>query len=113
MDAPGLRWIKMLPTSRPTQDHNRPYRAGRSPDWIQGEEPTPSVPRKGKGSILSNDDKDAFDLWWEWADKPIDNVLMIEAAIHDTVMALPPVERLDRAKVNEEVRKSGVPKATE
>jgi hypothetical protein len=52
----------------------------------------------------------------------------IDAAIHDAVMALPPEERFDHAKVNEAVRDSpklgplrpagsedlyGVPKATE
>ena len=37
--------------------------------------------------------KDAFDLWWEWADKPVDNKPTIEAAIYDAVMALPPDER--------------------
>jgi hypothetical protein len=36
---------------------------------------------------------------------------MIDAAIHDAVMALPPDERRDRAKVNEAVH--GVPRATE
>jgi hypothetical protein len=40
--------------------------------------------------------KDAFDLWWEWADKPVDNKPTIGAAIYD---ALPPDERRDRAKV--------------
>jgi hypothetical protein len=52
-----------------------------------------------------NDNRDAFDLWWEWAEKPVDSMLMIDAAIHDAVMALPPDERRDRAKVNEAVRK--------
>jgi hypothetical protein len=51
-----------------------------------------------------NDNKDAFDLWWEWAEKPLDSPLTIDAAIHDAVMALPPDERRDRAKVNEAVR---------
>jgi hypothetical protein len=75
-----------------------------------------------------NDNKDAFDLWWEWADKPLDSPLTISAEIHDAVMALPPDERRDRAKVNEAVRDGialgplrpagsadpyGVPKATE
>jgi hypothetical protein len=74
------------------------------------------------------DDKDAFDLWWEWAEKPLDSMLTIDAAIHEAVMALPPDERRDRAKVNEAVRDGlglgplrpagsgdlyGVPKATE
>ncbi len=55
-------------------------------------------------------------------------MLTIDAAIHDAVMALPPDERRDRAKVNEAVRDGlklgplrpagsedlyGVPKATE
>jgi hypothetical protein len=48
--------------------------------------------------------KDAFDLWWEWADKPVDNKPTIDAAIYDAVMALPPDERRDRAKVNVAVR---------
>jgi hypothetical protein len=43
--------------------------------------------------------KDAFDLWWEWADKPVDNKPTIDAAIYDAVMALPPDERRDREKV--------------
>jgi hypothetical protein len=48
--------------------------------------------------------KDAFDLWWEWAEKPADSHLTIQAEIHEAVMALPPEERRDRAKVNEAVR---------
>ena len=43
-------------------------------------------------------------LWWEWAEKPVDSMLTIDAAIHDAVMALPPDERRDRAKVKEAVR---------
>jgi hypothetical protein len=48
--------------------------------------------------------KDAFDLWWEWADKPVDNKPTIDAAIYDAVMALPRDERRDREKVNAAVR---------
>jgi hypothetical protein len=59
---------------------------------------------------------------------PVDNKPTIDAAIYDAVMALPPDERRDRAKVNEAVREGvrlgparaagtadqhGVPKATE
>jgi hypothetical protein len=51
-----------------------------------------------------SDNKDAFDLWWEWADKPVDNKPTIDAAVYDAVMALPPDERRDRAKVNAAVR---------
>jgi hypothetical protein len=74
------------------------------------------------------DSKDAFDLWWQWAEKPLDNPLTISAAIHEAVMALPPDERRDRDKVNAAVSdclalgelrpagsadQYGVPKATE
>ncbi len=65
---------------------------------------------------------------WEWAEKPLDSPLTIDAEMHDAVMALQPDERRDRAKVNEAVRDGlrlgplrpagsadlyGVPKATE
>ena len=65
---------------------------------------------------------------WEWAEKPLDSPLTIDAEVHDAVMALPPDERRDRAKVNEAAREGlrlgplrpagsadlyGVPKATE
>ena len=88
--------------------------------------------RSEKQSSISNvadmTEKDAFDLWWEWADKPVDNKPTIDAAVYDAVMALPPDERRDRAEVNEAVREGlrlgplrpagsadlyGVPKATE
>jgi hypothetical protein len=45
-------------------------------------------------------EKDAFDRWWEWAEKPLDSPLIIDAEMHEAVMALPPDERRDRAKVN-------------
>ena len=50
------------------------------------------------------DEKDAFDLWWEWTEKPLGSTLMIPAEIHNAVMAMPPEERHDRAKVNAAVR---------
>ena len=34
-----------------------------------------------------NDNKGAFDLWWEWAERPVESMPMIDAAIHDAVMA--------------------------
>ena len=49
-------------------------------------------------------DKDAFDLWWEWAEKPVDSMLTIDATIRDAIMALRPDEWRDRAKVNKAVR---------
>jgi hypothetical protein len=54
--------------------------------------------------VMKDPKKDAFDLWWEWAEKPLDSPLMIDAAIHEAVMALPPDERRDRMKVNQAVR---------
>jgi hypothetical protein len=56
----------------------------------------------GKRFVM--DQKDAFDRWWEWVIKPVDSTLTIPAEIHEAVMALPPEERCDRAKVNEAVR---------
>jgi hypothetical protein len=52
------------------------------------------------------DNKDTFNLWWEWAEKPVDSGLTIQAEIHEAIMALPPEERRDREKVNEAVRDS-------
>jgi hypothetical protein len=53
--------------------------------------------------------KDAFDLWWEWAEKPLDSTLTIPAEIHDAVMTLTPDERRDRALVNQMVREGKGP----
>jgi hypothetical protein len=44
--------------------------------------------------------KDAFDQFWEWADKPADSDLKIPDNLHHAVMALPPADRFDREKVN-------------
>jgi len=49
--------------------------------------------------------KDAFDLWWQWAEKSPESMLMIDGDIHYPVMELPPEDRRDRAKVNEAVRR--------
>jgi hypothetical protein len=49
-------------------------------------------------------DKDAFDQWWEWANKASLSRLAIPPEIHDAVMLLTPDERMDRATVNEAVR---------
>ena len=46
--------------------------------------------------------KDAFEQWWEWANKPFSDIATIPAEIDEPVMALPPE---DRAKVNEAVRR--------
>jgi hypothetical protein len=52
--------------------------------------------------------KDAFDQWWEWANKPFSDMATIPAEIHHAVMALPPEDRHDRAKVNEAVRRQSI-----
>jgi len=49
--------------------------------------------------------KDAFDLWCQWAEKPVESMLTIPADIYNPVMALSEEERHDRAKVNEAVRR--------
>jgi hypothetical protein len=49
---------------------------------------------------------DAFDRWWQWAQKPLDSPLTIPAEIHHAVTSLPPQDRCDRIKVNEAVRKT-------
>jgi hypothetical protein len=53
--------------------------------------------------------KDPFDLWWECAEKPVENMSTIPAEIHNSVMALSSEERRDRAKVNEAVRRNMPP----
>jgi hypothetical protein len=52
-------------------------------------------------------EKDAFDRWWEWANKLVGTYVTIPADIHNAVMELSPEERLDRVKVNEAVRRYG------
>ena len=68
-------------------------------------------PSEAEARYVMNDNKDAFDLWWEWAEKPLDSMLVIDAAIHDAVMALPPDERRDREKVNHAVGNQAWPPA--
>jgi hypothetical protein len=46
---------------------DRPYRAGRSPDWVKNR--NHPVSERVKDSFFMTN-KDAFDLWWEWAEKP-------------------------------------------
>jgi hypothetical protein len=48
---------------------------------------------------------DAFDRYWQWANKPAESTLTIPAEIHRAITSLPPEERRDRGKVNEAVRK--------
>jgi hypothetical protein len=48
--------------------------------------------------------KDAFDRWWEWAEKPVDGALTIPSHFHEAVMKLSPEQRRDRQRVNEAAR---------
>jgi hypothetical protein len=48
--------------------------------------------------------KDAFDRWWEWAERPADSTLTIHAHLREAVMKLSPEQRYDRAAVNEAAR---------
>jgi hypothetical protein len=67
--------------------------------------------QEGAKALKSSESMSINELWaktpstyvWEWAEKPLDSPLTIDAEIHDAVMALPPDERRDRAKVNEAV----------
>jgi hypothetical protein len=43
---------------------------------------------------------DAFDRFWQWADKPLDSHLTIPAELDRAVMELAPEDRRDREKVN-------------
>ena len=49
--------------------------------------------------------KDAFDLWWEWATKTPESMLMSDGDIHHAITELSPEDRRDREKVNEAVRR--------
>jgi len=44
---------------------------------------------------------DAFDRFWQWANKPPESPLTIPAELHRAVMELAPEEREDRAVVNQ------------
>jgi hypothetical protein len=57
--------------------------------------------------------KDAFDTWWEWALKPLENHDTIPAEIHDVLTALSEEDRQDRAKVNAVIALFRMPPAQE
>ena len=42
---------------------------------------------------------DAFDRFWQWANKPVESQLTIPAELHQAVMELTPEDR-DRAALN-------------
>ena len=64
-----------------------------------------SAAAQGRQEIQGCAMKDAFDLWWEWATKTPESMLMIDGDIHYAVTELSPEDRRDRDKVNEAVRR--------
>jgi hypothetical protein len=48
---------------------------------------------------------DAYDRFWQWAEKPPESLLTIPA-VHHAVMTLPPEDRRNRAKVNAAVARA-------
>ncbi|UVO36011.1 hypothetical protein KUL72_32820 [Bradyrhizobium arachidis] len=44
---------------------------------------------------------DAFDRFWQWANKPPESPLTIPAELHQAVMELAPEDRRDRTAVNQ------------
>jgi hypothetical protein len=49
---------------------------------------------------------DAFDRFWQWANKPPESPLTIPAELHRAVMELASEERLIREKVNQAAAKN-------
>ncbi|WP_426420922.1 hypothetical protein [Bradyrhizobium genosp. A] len=47
---------------------------------------------------------DAFDRFWQWAEKPLDSPLTIPAELLRAVMELSPEDRQNRATVNAAAR---------
>ena len=44
---------------------------------------------------------DAYDSFWQWAEKPLESPLTLPVELHQAVMELAPEDRRDRGKVNE------------
>jgi hypothetical protein len=46
---------------------------------------------------------DAFDRFWQWANKPLVGQLTIPAELHQAAMKLTPEDRRDRAALNQAI----------
>jgi hypothetical protein len=46
---------------------------------------------------------DAFDRYWEWANKPVGSRLMLDGRLYNPIMELSEKERRDRKTVNDAV----------
>ncbi len=53
---------------------------------------------------------DAFDRFWQWADKPPESSLTILANYIPVVLALAPEDRQDRAAVNQAAARGADPR---
>ena len=51
---------------------------------------------------------DAYDRFWQWAEKPPENHLTISAEFHRAVMELDPKDRRDRVKVKTRLRRASM-----
>jgi hypothetical protein len=54
---------------------------------------------------------DAYDRFWQWAEKSPESLLTIPTELHHAVMTLRPDDRRDRAKVNAAVAGAARPNA--
>ncbi|BBC02669.1 MULTISPECIES: hypothetical protein [Bradyrhizobium] len=52
---------------------------------------------------------DAFDRFWQWANKPPESPLTIPAELHQAVMELAPEDRADRTTVNRAAARATAP----
>jgi hypothetical protein len=52
---------------------------------------------------------DAYERFWQWAEKPPESLLTIPGELHHAVMTLPPEDRRDRAKVNAALARAAGP----
>ncbi|TYL86215.1 hypothetical protein FXB40_42155 [Bradyrhizobium rifense] len=49
---------------------------------------------------------DAFDRFWQWANKPLESLVTLPADLHRAVIELAPEDRRDRGKVNQAAARS-------
>jgi hypothetical protein len=60
------------------------------------------------GGHFIRSEMDAFDRFWQWANKPRDSEETISAELHHAVTSLPMEDWHDREKVNAAARRAGV-----
>jgi hypothetical protein len=90
---------------RKTQPYASPTRVSGSTEASGGDRVSRQIgERKDSPSLLSRPPggpvMDAFDRFWQWADKPPESLVTIPAELHTAVMEPAPEDRRDRAKVD-------------